>query len=565
MTNAEYLAQFLEERDVTHVFHLIGGMTTPMADAIARRGKTRLVTMHHEQAAAFAAEGWARMRGTPGAAMATSGPGATNLITGIASCYFDSVPCVFITGQVNRDEQKGERHIRQGGFQETDICEVVRPITLYAHSAKVGREIPENLQVAFIAATEYRRGPALLDLPMDLQREEVTGGWKKIVGYHTGHNPEMRSAFIKRMVEAHAYSRRTLILAGGGVRSAGAVKEFEEFAIHLQVPVVHSLMGTDLLPATNGNRVGMIGTYGNRWANLALARADNLIVLGSRLDVRQTGNDVAGFAKGKRIYQVDCDAAEMNNRVKDCETWCEELRPFLEAARKEIPRRVVGPRREWWDEIAALKKAHPDEAEQSDTPGINPNRFMRQLSLYGSLAAAYVVDVGQHQMWAAQSLRLDSGQRFLTSGGMGAMGWALPAAIGAAFAAQGQPVICIAGDGGFQVNIQELQTVARNRLPLKIIILNNRSLGMVRQFQDELCDGRHEGTVDDYSTPDFVGVASAYGIAGEVIEEPGEVCPALVRLMAEPAKPYLLEVRIDPATNAWPKMTYSKPFGEMEP
>ena len=565
MTNAEYLAQFLDERDVTHVFHLIGGMTTPMADAIARRGKTRLVTMHHEQAAAFAAEGWARMRGTPGAAMATSGPGATNLITGIASCYFDSVPCVFITGQVNRDEQKGERHIRQGGFQETDICEVVRPITLYAHSAKVGREIPENLQVAFIAATEYRRGPALLDLPMDLQREEVTGGWKKIVGYHTGHNPEMRSAFIKRMVEAHAYSRRTLILAGGGVRSAGAVKEFEEFAIHLQVPVVHSLMGTDLLPATNGNRVGMIGTYGNRWANLALARADNLIVLGSRLDVRQTGGDVAGFARGKRIYQVDVDAAETNNRVKDCEVWHEELRPFLAACLQEIPRRVVGPRSQWWGEIAALRKAHPDTAENPGIDGINPNDFMRCLSLFSSAAAAFVCDVGQHQMWAAQSLQLDRGQRFLTSGGMGAMGWALPAAIGACLAVDGQPVVVIAGDGGFQLNIQELQTVVRNRLPIKMVILNNRSLGMVRQLQDAICDGRHEGTADYYSAPDFVAVARAYGIAGEAISRPEEMRPAFVRLMADPAAPYLLEVAIDPRANAWPKMTYSKPFGEMEP
>jgi acetolactate synthase-1/2/3 large subunit len=565
MTNAEYLARFLEERGITHVFHLIGGMTALLVDAIRRTTKIRLVTMHHEQAAAFAAEGWARMTGKPGVAMATSGPGAVNLLTGIASCYFDSTPAVFITGQVPGEQLKSERQVRQQGFQETDIASLAHPITKYSHQWKGIDLLPAQLCASFSWAKAGRPGPVLIDLPMDLQQQEAGKDHVYEEARRDSIDSAERSAFIKRMVEAHAYSKRTLILAGGGVRSAGALEAFQAFARHLRVPVVHSLMGVDLMPYNWEARIGLIGSYGNRWANLALARADNLIVLGSRLDVRQTGADLAGFAKGKRIYHIDCDAAELGNRLPDTETWREELRPFLEACLREIPARVVGPRTDWWQEIDLLRKTHPDSAELAGVRGINPNDFMAQLSLYASSAAAFVVDVGQHQMWAAQSLRLDLGQRFLTSGGMGAMGWALPAAIGAAFAAQGQPIIVIAGDGGFQCNLQELQTVARNRLPLKLVVLNNRSLGMVRQFQDELCAGRHEGTVDDYSAPDFVGVAGAYGIPGEVIEKPEAIRPALMRLMAERKNAYLLEVMIDPAANAYPKMAYGKPFGEMEP
>ena len=566
MTNAEYLARFLEERGTTHVFHLIGGMTALLVDAIRRTTKIRLVTMHHEQAAAFAAEGWARMTGKPGVAMATSGPGAVNLLTGIASCYFDSTPAVFITGQVPREQLRVNRFVRQQGFQETDIEAVARPITRASFKVQLEDEYNLVLERAFAYAMFRRPGPVVVDVPMDLQQAEmILPDRKGEIRLVDDIDPQARSAFIKRMVEAHAYSKRTLILAGGGVRSAGALEAFQAFARHLRVPVVHSLMGVDLMPYNWEARIGLIGSYGNRWANLALARADNLIVLGSRLDVRQTGADLAGFAKGKRIYHIDCDAAELGNRLPDTETWCEELRPFLEACLREIPARVVGPRTDWWQEIDLLRKTHPDSAELAGVRGINPNDFMAQLSLYASSAAAFVVDVGQHQMWAAQSLRLDLGQRFLTSGGMGAMGWALPAAIGAAFAAQGQPIIVIAGDGGFQCNLQELQTVARNRLPLKLVVLNNRSLGMVRQFQDELCAGRHEGTVDDYSAPDFVGVAGAYGIPGEVIEKPEAIRPALMRLMAERKNAYLLEVMIDPAANAYPKMAYGKPFGEMEP
>jgi acetolactate synthase-1/2/3 large subunit len=561
MTNAEYLAWLLEERRITHAFHVIGGMTTFLVDAIMRARKTRLIALHHEQAAAFAAEGWARMKGLPGVAMATSGPGATNLLTGIASCFFDSTPAVFITGQVNRDEQKGARLVRQGGFQETDIVSLARPITKAAlpwtHRA--------TLQLAFMLAAEGRSGPVLLDATMDFQRAPAGDSMLKLRYRELATNDSERSAFIKKMLDAHVYSKRSLILAGGGVRTAGAVEAFADFARHLQIPVVHSLMGVDLLPASNGNRVGMIGTYGNRWANLALARADNLIVLGSRLDVRQTGSDVASWSKGKRIYHVDCDVSETNNRVKDCEVWCEQLRPFLEAAVREIPQRVVGPRRDWWNEISDFRMQCPDTREQLPTlRGINPNEFMRQLSLFTRDAAAYVCDVGQHQMWAAQSLQLDAGQRFLTSGGMGAMGWALPAAIGAWFATDGAPIVMIAGDGGFQLNIQELETIARLRLPIKMIVINNRSLGMVRQLQDALFEGRHYGTIEDYGVPDFVGVASGYLIEAETIETPAQVQRALARMM-QTEGPYLLEVSIDTSANAYPKLAFGKPFPAMEP
>jgi acetolactate synthase-1/2/3 large subunit len=333
----------------------------------------------------------------------------------------------------------------------------------------------------------------------------------------------------------------------------------------LGIPVVHSLMGCDLLPYGHELRVGMIGTYGNRWANLALMQSDLLLVLGSRLDVRQTGSRTDLFGEGRQIIHVDCEAGEMNNRVKHCTAIVSEIGPFLAQLLSALGNRSSYADAGWLGQIARLRAAWPDTAELPGIAGINPNALMHTLSRRSSGAAAYIVDVGQHQMWAAQSLELCAGQRFLTSGGMGSMGFALPASIGAALTVPDKPVVVIAGDGGFQCNIQELQTVVRLKLPLKIVVVNNLCHGMVRQFQESYFDGRYQSTMWGYSAPDFEKIAEAYGIESRTVREPSATEAAFHWLWTEPERAQLIQVMVDPFVNSYPKVAFGKAVSEMEP
>ena len=436
MKASDYIASVLEEKKVPAVFELIGGMITHILDSVSVRGRTNLVSMHHEQGAAFAAEAVGRITGIPGVAMGTSGPGATNLLTGIGSCYFDSSPAVFITGQVNRHEQKGERSVRQLGFQETDIVSMARPITKKASLVNDPRQLPNALEEGFQLAIRGRPGPVLIDIPMDVQRENVEPAWMTENFVNADSIPDEK--LLLEVREGLLKARKPLILAGGGVRSGGAFAAFRKFVDAARVPVVHSLMGVDLLPSNHFLNVGLIGSYGNRWANLALANCDFLLVIGSRLDVRQTGADTAGFKEGREIYHIDCEPGEINNRVIGCHAIISEIRPLLSVLTEILE--PVGPTlaenvNSWLADIETLRRSWPDTDELKGIEGINPNRLMHCLSRGNRDVAAYVVDVGQHQMWAAQSLELLDGQRFLTSGGMGAMGFALPAAIGASCSA----------------------------------------------------------------------------------------------------------------------------------
>jgi acetolactate synthase-1/2/3 large subunit len=399
---------------------------------------------------------------------------------------------------------------------------------------------------------------------MDIQRAEVTD----ISRLHPieGNLPiiELSSerGFFEKLMSAIEVAKRPLILAGGGIRSGNAVTEFRNLVQKLGIPVVHSLMGVDLLPYGHPLRVGLIGSYGNRWANTVLSESDFLLVLGSRLDVRQTGANTDDFKGAKAIYHIDCERGEMNNRVKNCVVLESELEPFLKEAEHALAPSQGFP--EWVKKIFELRVLWPDVNELKGVEGINPNVFMHQLSTCSSRAKAFVADVGQHQMWAAQSLELTADQRFLTSGGMGAMGFGLPAAIGATFAT-GKPTILIAGDGGFQLNIQELQTVFRNNLSVKIVVINNGCHGMVRQFQDAYFKGRVQSTLWGYSAPSFKAVAEAYGIRALQIEAVTQVEDALAQLWADPAAPFLLEVKVSERLNVYPKMAFGRPISEMEP
>jgi acetolactate synthase I/II/III large subunit len=560
---SDWIAKFLASQRVEAVYEVVGGMIANFIDALHRDGRVRIVACHHEQGAGFAAEGHARMNGIPGVAMGTSGPGAINLLTALGSCHFDSTPAVFITGQVNRSEQKRDQPIRQLGFQETDVVAMAGPIAKAAMRVETVEDLPECLTEAFALARAGRPGPVLVDIPLDLQRAEVDAPLpdspEAIDGPGDLQVPD--GATIARIIDDLSRAERPLILAGGGLRSGRAVDGFRELVDRLGVPVVSSLMGVDALPFEHPLRVGLIGTYGNRWANIALSRCDVLLVLGSRLDIRQTGADTAAFGAGRTIHHVDCDPGEVNNRVIGCQALIAQLSTAIAALAQAAEETPCGMHESWSNEIGELALRWPDTGELSEIEGINPNLLMHQLS--SEVAVAYVADVGQHQMWAAQSLELSDHQRFLTSGGMGAMGSGLPLAVGAAVAGRG-PIVLIAGDGGFQLNIQELQTVARNELPIKMVILDNDCHGMVRQFQESYFDGRYQSTLWGYSAPPFVAVANAYGIPARRVQDSDDVASALEEMWAVEG-PYLLEVAIDVNANAYPKIAFGHPISEMEP
>ena len=563
MKASNYIARFLRERGVPCVFEMAGGMITHLLDSILQEGGIRIVSVHHEQTAAFAAEAAGRMTGIPGVAMATSGPGATNLLTGIGSCYFDSTPAVFITGQVNRHEQKGDRAIRQLGFQETDIVAMAKPITKAAWQVNDAHALPQMLHEAFTLALDGRPGPVLLDIPMDVQRIEITppDSFPPIPLVGCPVSPAQLEELFSQMTAA----QKPLILAGGGIRSARAVDPFRVFAHAVGVPVVHSLMGVDALPYGDPLRAGLIGSYGNRWANHAVGQSDFLLVLGSRLDVRQTGSETEAFKGERIIFHVDVEAGEINNRITGCAPIVADLPRFFEAALPVARSHAWPDRAEWLENIDALRREWPDTGELPEIEGINPNALMHALSPHSRSAVAYVIDVGQHQMWASQSVEVGADQRFLLSGGMGSMGFALPAAVGVAAVSDGKPVVLIAGDGGFQTNIQELQTVARNRLPLKMVIVNNQCHGMVRQFQQSYFHERYQSTLWGYSAPDFASVAAGYGIAAGTVDRESGLEEALRQLWAKPDEPALLQVMIDTYANAYPKLAFGRPMTEMEP
>jgi acetolactate synthase-1/2/3 large subunit len=552
----------LVRQGVPHVFEMCGGMITHLLDALGERPEIGVVSLHHEQAAGFAAEAGARITGVPGVAMATSGPGATNLLTAIGSCYFDSVPSVFITGQVNRRELRGERSVRQVGFQETDIVAMARGVTKDARRLDDPNAVMGALHDAFATAMSDRPGPVLLDIPMDVQRAEAEEqSFAAYVPSRLEPNPDE----VERVISELRVADRPLLLVGGGVRAALAAAHLREFVRTTGVPSVCSLLGVDALGCDDPLRVGLIGTYGNRWANLALGRSDLVVVIGSRLDVRQTGADVAGFAAGRRFVQIDIDPGELDGPVPTSLAIRADAGAFLRAANVAAGGSSIRVPPEWLDEIAGMKRAYPEEAERAVTQGIDPARFLRALSEASQSASAYTVDVGQNQMWSAQSLRVGDDQRFLTSGGMGAMGFALPAALGASLAVPGRPVICVMGDGGAQVNIQELESVHRLGLPVKVVVLNNRCLGMVRQFQDEYFESRHQSTVVGYGAPDFVAVAAAYGLSAWRIDSSDEIERGLAALMERPDEPGLLEVSLSRASLVRPKVAFGKTIFDMDP
>lgn len=556
LTVAEYVAKFIETQDVPAVFQLSGGMIAYLTDRIENLGKTPLIHNRHEQAAGFAAEGSTRSTGRPSIAMGTSGPGATNLITPIASCFYDSTPVVFITGQVRTDEIKKSELQRQNGFQELDICAIAAPITKKTWQVTLATQVPEILEEAWRLATSGRPGPVLIDLPIDIQQIRISAPIRKIEDLESSlraQTEDVTQEVIESIRATITNAKNPLVLVGGGVRSSGSVQDLHRFLEKSQLPHVSTLMGIDACPHESRNYLGFIGSYGNSWANEALSSADVLLVLGSRLDVRQTGADIKGFKHGKTIIRIDIDESELGGRVDSDLPVLTNLRDFF---LKMHDNEFFAQNSVLVEQVQENKKRNPQNKEQTSQVSLNPNDVLSKISSTFKGSNGYVVDVGQHQMWAAQSLNLERSQRFITSGGLGAMGFALPASIGAAIAIPGEWVAII-GDGCIQLSIQELQTISQYNLPIVVCVINNNQHGMVAQFQEEHMNSRFIGTRKDYSNPNYSRVAEAFGIKNYISISSFDDLASLDAHVAnfEPG-PAIIEFVISQNAKALPKMKF---------
>lgn len=565
MKASDAVAKFLIAHRIQTCFELVGGMITHLLDSFAESGQLNIISMHHEQAAAFAAEGVARhAKGkTIAVALGTSGPGATNLLTGIGSCWFDSVPCLFITGQVNTRELKGDRAIRQQGFQELDIVSVARSLTKYSMRVDDAVDLLPELHKAFSLALSGRQGPVLLDIPNDVQRAEIPDA---LVEQWLNHPlaittaPEITAAELKQLEALCNDAQRPLICIGGGARCADSMDEWLLAADTLGIPYISTLMGHERVIARN-NYFNMIGSYGNREANWAVQNCDLLVVIGARLDVRQTGSDVADFARAARVVQIDIDPAQLNNRVCADLSLCCDSEQFF----RRFPLQVkTFPQCDpaWLDALRqqrqrATRDEYPDWA-------ISPTALFGELNrrLAGQ-AVDYVCDVGNHQMWAAQNLRLSPGQAVHYSGGMGAMGFALPAALGIGIQSQNK-VVVVTGDGSLQINIQELDTLCRLGLNVTVIVLNNSMLGMVKNFQDMYFDGRNQSTQRGYSAPSFADIARAYQIEAHQVRDLATLQAAL-QLIPKRSTPLLIEVMMENASECRPRLAFGLKLDQQTP
>ncbi len=562
-TVGDFMAEWLAVNGISHVFTLPGGMIAPLLDSIHRRGQTEIVTMHHEQGVAFAADGATRLLGRPAVALATAGPGATNMLTAIAGAYLDSIPTIFMSGQVQSYLMKGERPVRQFAFQECDLLPVAGPITKLAMRARSAPEVPGLLDLAMKVALEGRPGPVLIEVPYDVQAMPAPAGARPERAAVPVPGP-VPAPVVQEVFDALAAGERPAVVIGGGVRLAGAAGRVRELVRLLGVPVVASATALDVLPHDDPLRLGVIGMYGNRWANLAVSEADVVLVLGSRLDHGTLGADVSPWRRGKQIYQVDCDPGEMH-RVRGIHPVEADIGAFADAALPLARAREFPVREDWHARVAGLRAQWPDTEELAGCPGINPNVLMRQLSAAAPRDAAFVLDEGQHTWWGIQSIQPAQGQRIVVALGLAPCGWAFPAGVGMA-CTSGRPVLALVGDGAFQFNIQELQTVMRGHLPIKIVVLDNGSHGNVRQLQEHAFGGRYISTVPShgYDTPDFVHVAQAYGIDSRSVSEPADVDNALTWLWADEKAPALLRVRIETSLNVYPNVPFGGPITLME-
>jgi len=546
----------LKAEGVEVAFGLPGGANLPTYDAFVDAG-IRHILVRHEAGGGHAAEGYAKATVKVGVAFATSGPGATNLVTPICDAMMDSVPVVFITGQV-RTELLGT-----DGFQEADTIGITMPVVKHSFMIQRPQEIPRAIHEAFHIARSGRPGPVLVDIPQDLSRAEIT--YEPVTDVRLpGYQPrvEGNQKQIRQAAKALAAAQRPVIYAGGGVINANASDELVEFVTSDRFPVTCTLMGLGGFPAPHEQWLGMLGMHGTRAANYAMDEADLICAVGARFDDRITGK-LSEFAPRAKFIHIDVDPAEISKNVPAHIPIVGDAKHVL--AKLVIEYRAIGAERSrldgWWSQIESWREKYPLAYEDSADTEIKPQYMIKALHEATGGEAIVTSDVGQHQMWAAQYYDFSKPRRWINSGGLGTMGFGLPAAMGAAVGCPGQLVCCIAGDGSVQMNAQELATCAQNHIPIKVFIMNNGYLGMVRQWQELFWDGRYSH-VDTGEFPDWVKLADAYGATGMRFADKTTLVEDIKRAIATEG-PVLVDVRVTREENTYPMIPAGRPAREM--
>lgn len=549
ISGAGILIESLKKEGVDTVFGIPGGVVLQIFDVLYNEKELRFILTRHEQGAVHAAEGYARAKGKPGVALVTSGPGATNAVTGIANAHMDSIPLVVITGQV------ATRMIGNDAFQEADIVGITRPCTKYNFLVKSVDDLANTIKEAFYIASTGRPGPVLIDLPRDISGAKTDFVYPERVSLRS-YNPTYfgNKWQIKQAAQAIMRAKRPVIYAGGGVVLSKASAELKELAESTKIPVTLTLMGLGGFPGTHPLFLGMLGMHGTFTANMSIHDSDLVIAIGSRFDDRVTGK-VSEFAPKAKFIHIDIDPTNIRKNIHvdipivgDVRNVLMELNKELNAL-EENRNQLIREREPWYAQIKKWEREHPLIYKKSNKV-IKPQYVIEKIYELSGGDAIVASDVGQHQMWAAQYFRFDRPGTWLTSGGLGTMGFGLPAAIGAQFACPDKLVFNIAGDGSFQMNLQELATVAINKLPLKIAIINNGSLGMVRQWQELFYNQHYSGSLLD-TIPDYVKLAGAYGIKGLRAVSPSDV-ENVIKEAINTKGPVLIDFVVDPEENVFP-------------
>jgi len=542
MTGAQIICESLVREGVEVIFGFPGGAMLPLYDTLPQYPQLRHILVRHEQGAAHAADGYARATGKVGVCMATSGPGATNLVTGIANAYLDSSPLVAITGQVARP------FIGKDAFQEVDICGITLPITKHNYLVLDVGSMAGIVKEAFYLARTGRPGPILIDVPRDVFIDQAEFNYPSKVDL-PGYKPTLQghAAQIKKAAKLINEAQRPLIIAGRGVIISKACDELKQLAETAQMPVITTLLGIGCFPESHIMSFGMLGMHGMAYANMAVEAADVIIAIGMRFDDRATGK-VSEFAPHASIIHIDIDPAEIGKNVPVAVPIVGDVKLVLNALNKLI---ISTEHIGWFQQLEDWRKEHPSTAIR-ECEGLLPQLVIRKIYEETQGEAIIVTGVGQNQMWAAQHYCFDKPNSLISSGGLGTMGFELPAAMGAKVGCPDTTVWCIAGDGGFQMTIQELATIVQEKVAVKIAIINNGYLGMVRQWQELFYGRRYVAT--PLSGPDFVKIAEAYGIPGLRVRHKAEVVPAIKQAMAEPG-PFLIDFMVEPEENVYPMVT----------
>ena len=553
MTGSEILIQALLDQGVDIVFGFPGGSVLGLYDSLFKTPALHHVLVRHEQGATHAADGYARATGKPGVVMVTSGPGATNTVTGIATAYMDSIPLVVFSGQVP------SQMIGNDAFQEADIIGITRPITKHSYLVKDVKGLSSAVQEAFHLAMTGRPGPVLIDLPKDIQAAKTVYTRKETVAIR-GYNPktEGHTQQIDKAARLIMQAERPLLYVGGGVILADAAEELREIAFRGNIPVTTTLLGLGAFSEEHPLSLGMLGMHGTWYANTAINECDLLIAIGARFDDRVTGRLDAFATRSKKIH-IDIDPACISKNVAVDVPIVGHIKNILP---KLIPMIKKTNTRSWIEQIEIWKREHPLKYPMK-TGVISPQYVIEQIAEATDHSAVVATDVGQNQMWTAQFYKFRNPRTFLSSGGLGTMGYGLPAAIGAAFGRPDATVFCITGDGGIRMNIQELATAVQNRLPVKIAILNNGYLGMVRQWQEMFYEKRYSQTYIREGNPDFVRVAEAYGGVGMRIMKPEDVAPSIQKALQIKDGPVVMDFIVDPEEKVLPMVPAGASLMEM--